>query len=82
MKVPRTVRAAANKLAQQIYPGKHRMTRHVPENILRADIRDAYINGWLDAQPQDSNVCDECDGSGTYYIDGKPQACICSGSET
>jgi len=25
-----------------------------------------------------SYECDECDGSGTYYIDGEPQDCICS----
>jgi hypothetical protein len=28
-----------------------------------------------------SDVCDECDGSGTYYIDGEPQKCICSESQ-
>lgn len=25
-----------------------------------------------------SDECDECDGSGVYFIDGLPQACICS----
>lgn len=25
-----------------------------------------------------SDECDDCDGSGTYYIDNEPQACICS----
>lgn len=25
-----------------------------------------------------SDECDECDGSGTYYIDGEPQKCICT----
>ena len=28
--------------------------------------------------PNGCDRCDECDGSGTYYIDGQPQACICS----
>jgi hypothetical protein len=23
-------------------------------------------------------TCDECDGSGTYYIDKKPVKCVCS----
>jgi len=30
---------------------------------------------------QNSNECDECDGSGTYYIDGYPQKCICAESQ-
>ncbi len=29
-----------------------------------------------------SDECDECDGSGTYYIDGKPRPCICSEPQT
>lgn len=28
-----------------------------------------------------SDECDECDGSGTYYIDGVPTPCICSESQ-
>lgn len=26
---------------------------------------------------EDSNECDECSGSGVYFIDDKPQQCIC-----
>jgi len=26
----------------------------------------------------DSGVCDECDGSGVYYISGEPRDCICA----
>ena len=33
-------------------------------------LKDAYLCG--------SDECDECDGSGIYYINGEPQKCICS----
>lgn len=28
-----------------------------------------------------SDKCDECNGSGVYYIDGEPQDCICKESQ-
>lgn len=31
-----------------------------------------------DGPDPDEHECDECDGSGTYYLNGEPQACICS----
>ena len=34
-----------------------------------------------DAHEVGSDVCDECDGSGEYFIDGQPRACICSESQ-
>jgi predicted HAD superfamily Cof-like phosphohydrolase len=39
--------------------------------------RDADIKGVLT-----SMQCDECDGSGAYFIDGAPQKCICSEPQT
>lgn len=40
---------------------------------------DCVVNGGSKdpREPQDSDICDECDGSGTYFIDGEPQSCIC-----
>jgi hypothetical protein len=29
-----------------------------------------------------SDECDDCDGSGAYYIDGEPQKCICQEPQT
>lgn len=42
------------------------------------------VNSAKPKQPvnKGSDECDQCDGSGRYLIDGKPQACICSEPQT
>jgi hypothetical protein len=44
-------------------------------------VPDAVCSGNHDeppcADPDCCLICDECDGSGTYYIDGEPRDCVC-----
>jgi len=40
---------------------------------------ECYKEGKTNVGPHGgSDVCDECDGTGIYYIDGVPEPCICS----
>lgn len=53
--------------------GPHRR-RHSTRvwRVVKLKLALAEVHAWL------RDCCDECDGGGTYYIDGVAQECICA----
>lgn len=62
------------------YPVRPRAQATVP--LSTREIEEAQTAREVEAALLSSDACDECNGSGKYFIDGEPQACICSEPQT
>lgn len=69
--------AAGERVALAMLVKEVRALLEAPD-VDRED-RAMYLGKAFDVYAQ--FLCDECDGSGRYFIDGKEQACICSESQ-
>jgi len=56
----------------------HSESEHAHTHVSKSCLANCFCSQW---QPNGSDECDQCDGSGRYYIDGVEQECICAPAE-
>ena len=86
---PELLSAIAKRVAELVLPlaGKRMELRAEIENdhylqALLAQRATPSAGGGYAAEAKTAESCDECNGSGVYWLDDKPQLCICIGEHT